>query len=88
MAVRSLTVPVNRKRSKFSFSEDELKGAEKILKEGGTPGDGPIEGGLKTARSTAQALVRELKDRNPDMAIGTQAWEDEQGAHYVVRVKG
>lgn len=92
MAIRELTPPVsNRSRKpKYPFSDKEVKDAVAMLKSGKYPGVGPYEGenALREARSAAQSLIRHVKAAEPDLNIGTRAWEDENGdAFAVLRLK-
>ena len=92
MAIRSLTPPATSRsrKAKYPFSESEVKEAIKMLKDGKTPGVGPYEGetALKEARSASQSLVRHIKNVEPDLEVGTKAWEDGDGeAFAVVKLK-
>lgn len=91
MAVRELTPPVSSRsrKPKYPYSDAEVKEAVKMLKAGKTPGVGPYEGdaALREARSAAQSLVRYVKQAEPDLDVGTKAWENEDGAFAVLRVR-
>jgi hypothetical protein len=89
MAIRELTAPASSRtrRAKYPFTPTEVKEAVKLLKAGKTPGVGPYEGetALKEARSASQSLVRHVKAVEPDMDVGTKAWEDaESGDAYAI----
>jgi hypothetical protein len=86
MAIRVIDAPASRRRSTTQFFTDaELKAAVKALDGGSTPGDGPFDS-LKAARTQAQRLKKELLTRM-DVVVGTQAWEENDGSHYVVKIK-
>lgn len=86
MAIRSIEAPASRRRQSTQFFTDkEIEQAVKVLEAGGTPGDGPFET-IKGARREAARLKKELEARS-ELTVGTQAWEDEDGAHYVVKVR-
>lgn len=92
MAVRELEAPVasRSRKSKYPYTDAEVKAAVKMLESGKTPGIGPYEGekALREARSAAQALIRLAKQVNPDLDVGTRAWEDDDGdAFAVLRVR-
>lgn len=92
MAVRELTAPLSSRsrKPKHPFNEEEVKQSVKMLKDGKTPGVGPFEGdnGLKEARSAAQSLARHIAVVEPDLSLGTRAWEDETGKCFaILRVK-
>jgi hypothetical protein len=91
MAVRELTAPTRSTRKpKYPFNKDEVASAIKMLKAGKTPGVGPYEGenAIREARSASQSLVRHVNAVEPDLALGTKAWTDEDGdAFAIVRVK-
>jgi len=88
MAIRELTPPVsNRSRKpKYPFTEKEVKDAIAMLKAGKTPGVGPYEGenAIREARSAAQSLVRHVTNQEPDLDVGTRAWEDDNGDAFAV----
>jgi hypothetical protein len=88
MAVRELTAPASSRsrKPKYPFTDAEVKSAIKSLKDGKTPGVGPYEGdtALKEARSASQSLVRHVKAVEPDMDVGTKAWEDESGDAFAI----
>jgi hypothetical protein len=92
MAVRELTAPASSRsrKPKYPFTEKEVKEAVTMLKAGKTPGVGPYEGetALREARSAAQSLVRHVGIAEPDLDVGTKAWEDESGdAYAILRVR-
>lgn len=92
MAVRELQAPATSRtrKPKYPFSEKEVEQAVKMLKDGKTPGVGPYEGedAIRQARTAAQSLSRYVKNIEPDMVLGTKAWEDEDGKCFaVLRVK-
>ena len=94
MAVREITPPAagRNRRAKHPFKADEVKEAIKMLKAGKTPGVGPFTGegdtGIKEARSASQSLVRHVAQVEPDLNVGTRAWEDEDGNCFaVLRIK-
>lgn len=93
MAVRELTPPISSRsrKPKYPYSEKEVKEAVTMLKAGKTPGVGPYEGenAIREARSAAQSLVRYVKNVEPDLDVGTKAWEDENGdAFAILRIRG
>lgn len=92
MAIRELKAPVSSRtrKPKYPYSEAEVTDAVKMLKAGKTPGVGPYEGdaALREARSAAQSLVRYVKNAEPDLDVGTKAWETEDGeAFAILRVR-
>lgn len=91
MAIRNIDAPTRSRKSRFSFSAEEVEQAATILAEGGTPGDGGFDT-LKEARSAAQALKRAVEETTEfegGATVGTQGWEDEKGkGHFVLRLKG
>lgn len=93
MAVRSLTAPPSSRsrKSKYPFTAAEVKEAIKMLSDGKTPGVGPYEGdtALREARSAGQSLVRHITTAQPDLEgqIGTKAWEDDEGAYCILKMR-
>lgn len=93
MAIREITAPVTARsrKSKYPFSEAEVKQASDMLGKGKTPGVGPYEGdtALREARSAGQSLVRHITTAQPDLAgqIGTKAWETDEGAFCILKLK-
>lgn len=93
MAIRELTAPVGSRtrKSKYPYTPAEVKQASEMLTKGKTPGVGPYEGdaALREARSAGQSLVRHIVQANPDLdgRIGTKAWEDDEGAHCLLKLR-
>lgn len=93
MAVRELTAPASSRsrRAKYPFDSKEVEQAVKMLKDGKTPGVGPYEGetALREARSAGQSLVRHIVTAQPDLdgKIGTKAWEDDEGAYCILKIR-
>lgn len=93
MAIRELTAPttVRSRKSKYPFTDAEVKQAVEMLKKGKTPGVGPYEGetALREARSAGQSLVRHVVTAEPDLdgRVGTKAWEDDEGAHCLLKLR-
>lgn len=83
MAVRELTAPARSRtrKAKYPFTDVEVKEAVKLLRAGKTPGVGPYEGdnAIREARSAAQSLVRHIAAAEPDLTVGTRAWETDNG---------
>jgi len=91
MAIRELKAPVSSRsrKPKYPYTDAEVADAVKLLKAGKTPGVGPYEGdaALREARSAAQSLVRYVKNVEPDLDVGTKAWENEDGAFAILRIR-
>lgn len=93
MAIRELTPPATSRsrKAKYPFTDKEVADAIKMLKAGKTPGVGPYEGetALREARSAGQSLVRHVTvaDASFDGRIGTKAWEDDEGAFCILKLR-
>lgn len=94
MSIRELTPPANirNRKSKYPFTEQEVKQSIVMLKKGTHPGDGPFDGdkALQEARSAAQSLVRHIVAYDPDLAgkLSTKAWLDEKGeGHFLLSLR-
>ncbi len=93
MAIRELTPPATARsrKAKYPFSDAEVKQATELLGKGKTPGVGPYEGetALREARSAGQSLVRHIVAAQPDLdgKIGTKAWEDDEGAFCILKMR-
>jgi hypothetical protein len=91
MPIRELTAPArNTRKAKYPFNSKEVQEAIKMVKAGKTPGVGPYDGenAIKEARSASQSLVRHMQAVEPDLAVGTKAWTDDEGdAFAIVRLK-
>lgn len=88
MGVRNVTAPPTTRGGRAPFTEKEGKEIIEMLKKGQTPGPDEAYETQKECRKVLGRWVRYLKEKAPDLNVGTRAWENEDG-HYegLVRVK-